>query len=222
MNNDRRDMHQRELQEGHVHAFGVDVRRRNVELPLIVDTGVFQGQCQSDHQRRGPARGLRRTDKTAGLQLVFEITAVSNLHLCHELTNVPGRKVLAGPLVVELQLVIRLAQDVAGVLFERHDQMREHLGEQVEVLAPVLLDDLQVALFALVPPRAEIGRVAQGDRRHFDEVAEDLPGAVAVSQRDDELDDLFLGVGGRGRFRGALRFCGFLRPALSGRRDKNL
>src|SRR5690606_24976838 len=74
---------------------------------------------------------------------------------CHELTyGVWGKELPAGR-VTESELRERHAQHVAGPRLEREDDFSENLSEDINDIALVAADDIEIALLAGVP----IGKV---------------------------------------------------------------
>jgi hypothetical protein len=95
--------------------------------------------------------------------------------------------------VVQFEIMECPAEHVRRFVLEVEHERGEHLREFCQLFRLVAFHDLQVALFALIE-LCPVDAVAQRDRRHFDEIAEDLPDVMAVAEPINHFDDLTLRI----------------------------
>ena len=186
-----RNMEQGELQIRHVNAFWVYIDGGHVEVLLIVDTGLPHFVCKRYDHGAAAGRGFLCRDKAAFRDPRFKITAICDGHLSHHPAKRIRREILSGPLVVEFQIVERATEDIADFLFKGHREIGEHFRKPGEFVRFVALHDLQVSLFSFLPA-APIDSIANRNRRHFDEVGENLPMPVAIAEPFDGLHEILL------------------------------
>ncbi|MEZ5889785.1 MAG: hypothetical protein R3D52_05735 [Xanthobacteraceae bacterium] len=102
------------------------------------------------------------------------VDVAGQVHLRHHPANAIGREKLPGPFVGKFEVVKEASENVGHIVFESAGQGGKHFRELVQLGA---LIDLHVFGFS-GGGVGEINGIAEADRRHGDEIAENLKRVV--------------------------------------------